>query len=286
MVGGDRGDVFRDRNPEVGRHGDLQGTEQVDVLGHPRIAGLQRQGFDARHVIFEVDAGLEAEVGTALDREERRPKAGVHGQVPGEGVFVFAVEGQFVAVIGIPVLEVVVLRLGRGCAGGGRFDGRQGLRLEGMVEVFTAETNDPARGRMPVKVRPGVPVADAGAVGDIVNVFLDLAVIQSVEARGNGTEVHPVAVEGDGRVGEKARGEDVVPAQVDDVVAPAGGHLVAGEAAVAVGNIVGIAVFLRNPVGAGISTEVEAVAVAEAPGELAVEVVEIIVGVDVGAAEP
>ena len=85
---------------------------------------------------------------------------------------------------------------------------------------------------------------------------------------------HIVLVECNRSICEQAVGEDMVPAQGRYVVAPACGKVRTG-----IGLVVGILVGQADIVAAAVPAQDEAVLVAQAPGDLAVKVVEIVIDV-------
>ena len=93
MVGIHGAYVSGDGYPQVGRHGEGSGGEQMDVLGHARVGGF---GSDALSpVVTGGDAGLCRQIVLALCVEQRGSYTEVQAEPVGSFPVVFSVERQF-----------------------------------------------------------------------------------------------------------------------------------------------------------------------------------------------
>ena len=206
-------------------------------------------------------------------------QARIDRQAVRKGEIVLRIQGDVVALVRG---RIPVSILGIGLLIPLLFEGDRGQRLrqEGVVDIFGAELHEVARGRHIVEVQLPAPVPDAREVVDVEIVPVLGSVVIGAPAPHPAVHPHPVAVESHGRIGEQLAGKHVVPAQGDHVVPPAEPQFGAVEPfRVRVIRFV-LRVFHVHLVPAVVGGQEEAVGVGQAPGELAVQVVEEVVGVD------
>ena len=270
LVGVHGRDVGGDGDPEVGGQGDGGGAEEVEVLGHVGVAHFGREA-----VVDEVaaaEAGLEGGVELALDSEAGEVEAEVDFEAVVDAPVVFGIGADFVG--GDAALADGGVD---GCGFVFDFFHAEGLGGEVVEDVVGAEFDGVVGGGGVVEVGTGEEVAYAGVevegvaivvVAELVDIFL-----------GDG-EVAAVAGECTTEVHEELGGELVVPAKAAHDVAPA----------VAEAGILGVVVAVDeleagvDNIVAHVVRSVEAAAVAEAVGDLGVEIIEIRTGIDTGGA--
>ena len=168
LVGCYRSDILGYRHPEVRRHGYLEGAEQMDILGHPRVARLYGD-LSVRYLVFDIYARLEAVVRTALDGKDGGSQARVDGEAPRGCVFIFSMGRNFMSVVGVMIAIITFDRRLFFGIDKRPFNGGERLRLEVVVKIFAAEPDYLGRRRMPLEIDAGTPVLDSGIVScDIV----------------------------------------------------------------------------------------------------------------------
>ena len=163
--------------------------------------------------------------------------------------------------------------------------GRHPFGNESVVDILRTELDQVLRRRAVVKVHFGTPVPDPGMVVQVVAAD-GLDPVFDIGLRFTGVHHHVVSIVSDGRIGEKLAAENMVPAQRGHRIAPKDAHVRAGRPA-AVGRLVRrvpvvfafVLLVEDETVAAVVGAQVEAVLVAQAPGQLPVEIVEIVIAV-------
>ena len=268
-------DLLGDGHPEVGGQADARGGEEVYVLLHPGVAGLDGEAFGEHHAA--ADAGLQRGVEGVANLEAAGVDAGVDLDGVADAPVVFGEEGHLVG----------------HDLGGGDLDGG----VEGAVHLERVVVVDFAVGHLgaePVAREVGAVLDGVRWMGGVVKVEARREVLYArtvVAGDGGGAPVgvgagllkaayDVVVILGVGHlhVHEGLGGELVVPAQGAYDVAPGVLHAHA-HVLVEGGDGVYLAVHL---VLAPVDAAVEARALAELVRELGVEVVEVVARVELG----
>ena len=258
----------------------------MDILGHPGISGLEGQPGISREL--GRNPRLKAPVGTALRVEHGQMDSGIDCQVLPEAEIILGIERQFMTSVNLLRIREMQGRIHLHLAALHLpVDGGHPLGDEGMPGVFRTEFHQMAGRWIIVEVHPGAQVADSGMVVQVIAVRR-LDTVLDLGFGGSGIHHHVVPVVRYGGVGEQFAVEYVVPPRGTHRVAPEHPHF----SAVLVLNPLGNLAYGRGPfpffifvvheaVPSVVSTEIEAVLVAESPGDFAVQVIEIIVGIGI-----
>ena len=295
-----RGDAVGDRHPEVGGQREVAVREQVQILAHLGVGGLEGEVVAEEQA--ETQAGFQRLVGFGGSMIQRPPEPGVELEPVGQRPVVFCIEGRFAGEqVGVAEGGVLLLRDGFrpvGVAGLHADGGHRGL--EGMEDIVGAEADVMFGSGLVLEIGSHRDVVDQGVVtqvriervGGIVEVGSPgirslLLLIPLIHTDRETVAVTRVVQRG---VHEELGREDVVPAGRRHHVAPLPAQVHPVHVAVrTVGNLV-VAVFLGitavvrlfdvgvHVVVAAVEADVEFVVVRKLMRQLAAQVVEVVTG--------